>query len=647
MKNLLKYIILSVLICGNVSTVMAQYGKQKKADALYNSFSFVKAIETYKEMLANNYNSNYAKRRLGDSYMMLRDPENASLYYKDVVTQPNIDPEYYLNYALSLRALKKYDESAIWLKKYKETGVVDSRIQKIMEDENFISNIYQVKQQYFSKPVPFNSELSDFGAYEKNGIVTFASSRDKGVGIKRTYTWNQQPFLDLFQVKHDGDNYTEANKIEGDVNTKFHEGQVTVSKDGKTMFFTRNNYLGSKKGKDANGTNNLKIYRATLDKDNKWTDIKELPFNNNNYSVGHPSLSADGKTLYFASDMPGGKGKSDVYKVSVNGDSYGKPENLGDKINTEGNELFPFVHNDGNLFFSSDGLQGLGQLDIFTTVLDDNGNIQEIINLGMPVNSPMDDFSFFLNDAGDTGYISSNREGGMGDDDIYGFDRIPLFSVRGTVTDAINHQPIKDAKIVIKDKDGIQIADLVTDEKGKYKMNIDRETTYTIEASHMKYQPEPSKIADSRNSKGKNEIVVDFELDPVQDVDILADVNIDNIYFDFDKQNIRNDAAVELDKIAEMMLVTYPSMEIEIGSHTDSRGSFKYNEALGIRRANSTYEYLVSRGINPNRIKKHEGFGEYNLVNDCKDGVDCSETAHQLNRRSVFKVLSMQRMAEK
>jgi outer membrane protein OmpA-like peptidoglycan-associated protein/tetratricopeptide (TPR) repeat protein len=642
MKKIIKYILLSILLLGNITMASAQFGKQKKADALYNSFSFVKAIEAYKEMLANNYNADYAKRRLGDSYSMLRDPENAVTYYKDVVTQEKIDPEYYLNYALTLRALKKYDESDIWLKKYEQTGVVDSRIKKIMKDKNFITNIYQIKQQYFSKEVPFNSELSDFGAFEQNNVITFASSRDQGVGIKRTYSWNQQPFLDLFQVTKNGDNFSEPEKIKGDVNTKFHEGQISISKDGKTMFFTRNNFNEGKKGKDGKGINNLKIYKATLDKDNKWNDIKELPFNNNDYSAGHPSLSSDEKTLYFASDMPGGHGKSDIYKIAVNGDSYGTPINLGEKINTEGNEFFPFVHSDGNLFFSSDGLQGLGQLDIFTTVLDDNGNIQEIINLGMPINSNSDDFSFFLNESGERGYIASNREGGKGDDDIYGFDRIPLFSIKGTVIDAINKMPISDAKIVIKDQNGNLIGDLLTDSKGKYIINVDRETTYTLEASHPKYMPEKPKIGDTRNSKGKNFIIIDFELYPIQDLDGLADINVDNIYFDFDKYNIRNDASIELDKIVNLMLVTYPKMAIEIESHTDSRGSFKYNEVLSVRRANSTYDYLVSKGVNPNRIKKFEGFGEYILANECKDGVDCTEDKHQLNRRSIFKILKME-----
>jgi outer membrane protein OmpA-like peptidoglycan-associated protein len=640
MKSILKYILISVILFGIIPSASAQFGKQKKADALYNSFSFVKAIEVYKEMLANNYNTDYSKRRLADSYAMLRDPENASVYYKDVVKQDKVEPEYYLNYALALRALKKYDESEIWLNKYKESGVVDSRIEKIMQDKNFLTNIFQIKPQFFSKEVPFNSELSDFGAFERNSVITFASSRDKGVGIKRTYSWNQQPFLDLFQITKNGDNLSEAEKVKGDVNTKFHEGQISISKDGKTMFFTRNNYTNNKKGKDAEGTNNLKIYRATLDKDNKWTNITEVPFNNTNYSVGHPSLSVDEKTLYFASDMPGGFGKSDIYKVSVNDNSYGTPVNLGNKINTEGSEVFPFVHSDGNLFFSSDGLQGLGQLDIFTTVLDGDGNIQEIINLGSPVNSNMDDFSFFLNESGETGFIASNREGGKGDDDIYGFDRIPPFEIKGTVTDAINKQPIPNAKIVIKDKDGNIIADFITDEKGKYKFAADRETTYNLEASQVKYNSK-SKVGDTRNTKGKPHIIVDFELDPVQDVDILAGVNVDNIYFDFDKQNIRDDAAIELDKIAYLMNTTYPTMAVEIESHTDSRGSFTYNEALAIRRANSTHDYLISKGVNSNRIKKFEGFGEYSLVNDCKDGIDCSESAHQLNRRSIFKVLKM------
>ena len=640
MKSILKYILISAILFGVNPSALAQFGKQKKADALYNSFSFVNAIDVYKEMLVHNYNVDYAKRRLADSYAMLRDPENASVYYKDVVKQDKIEPEYYLNYALALRALKKYEESEVWINKYKETGVVDSRIQKILKDKNFIANVFQIKPQFFSKEVPFNSELSDFGAFEQNGVILFASSRDKGVGIKRTYSWNQQPFLDLFQTNRNGVVFTEVEKIKGDVNTKFHEGQISISKDGKTMFFTRNNYNNGKEGKDTEGTNNLKIYRAELDKNNKWITTTEIPFNNTNYSVGHPSLSYDGKTLYFASDMPGGFGKSDIYKVSVNGDSYGTPVNLGNKINTEGSEVFPFVHSDGNLFFSSDGLQGLGQLDIFTTILDNEGNIQEIINLGNPINSNMDDFSFFLNESGETGFIASNRDGGKGDDDIYEFNRIPPFEIKGTVTDAINKQPIANSKIVIKDNETNIIADFLTDEQGKYKFAVDRETTYNLEASHIKYNTK-SKVGDTRNTKKKPFIILDFELDPVQNIDVLAEVNIENIYFDYDKQNIRADAAAELDKIVNLMLVTYPKMSVEIESHTDSRGSFSYNEALAIRRANATHTYLIAKGIDANRIKKFEGFGEYSLVNDCKDGVDCSETAHQLNRRSIFKVLKM------
>jgi outer membrane protein OmpA-like peptidoglycan-associated protein len=640
MKQICKYVIIIVLIFGVFPSIYAQSGKQKKADALYNSFSFVKAIEVYKELVANNYNVNYAKKKLADAYSMLHDPENAIIYYKDIVVQENVAPEYYLNCGLALRSLKRYDEANIWFKKYEQSGVADSRIKKIMEDKDFIANIYSIKPSYFSKEVPFNSELSDFGAVESKNKIYFASTRDKGFGIKRTYSWNQQPFLDIYQITKDGENFNEAEKINGEINTKFHEGQISISKDGKIMFFTRNNFNGKKQGKDAQGTNNLKIYRAELVFE-QWINVTELPFNSNEYSVGHPSLSSDGKTLYFASDMPGGFGKSDIYKVSVNNNSYGKPENLGNKINTEGNELFPFVHNDGNLFFSSDGLPGIGQLDIFTTVLDDKNNIQEIINLGVPVNSNLDDFSFFLNENGTTGFISSNREGGKGDDDIYGFERIPPFEIKGTVTDAVNKLPIPNSKITVKDKNGNLVADLLTDEKGNYNISADRETTYTLEASHPKYTNSKVKTGDTRNSKGKSFIIVNFELDPIQDIDILAEINIETVYFDYDKSSVRKDAAIELDKIANLMLVTYTGMTVDIESHTDSRGSSKYNQALSIRRANSTFDYLISKGVNPERIKKHEGFGEFNLVNDCGDGVTCTETEHQLNRRTIFKIIKM------
>jgi outer membrane protein OmpA-like peptidoglycan-associated protein len=642
MKTYLKYLFLVLFLIGNTNKISAQYGKQKKADALFNSFSFVKAIEVYKEILNNNYNIDYTKRKLADAYAMLKDSENAAVYYKDVVKNDKIDPEYYLRYGLALRSMKKYEESEIWLKKYEQSGKVDSRIKKIMEDKNFLTNIYNIKQQYFIKEVPFNTELSDFGAIQNNNNIIFASTRDKGVGIKRTYSWNQQPFLDLYQTAKDGDKYGEPQKIKGDVNTKYHEGQISMSKNGKTLYFTRNNYNNNKKGKDGNGTNNLKIYKATIDKYLKWINIVELPFNSDDYSAGHPSLSADEKTLYFASDMPGGYGKSDIYKVSIEGENYGKPENLGNKINTEGNEMFPFVHNDGNLFFSSDGLPGIGQLDIFTTVLDDKNNIQEIINLGVPINSNLDDFSFFLNENGENGYISSNRTGGKGDDDIYSFDRILPFAIKGTVTDAVNNKPIPNSKIVVTDKNGAPVLDLLTDSKGEYSFSADRETIYNIKASNDKYQEAQSKIGDTRNSKGKSFIIVDFELNPIQDVDVLAGVNIDNVYFDFNKSNIRNDAAIELNKIADLMLKTYPTMAVEIESHTDSRGRNEYNYALSVRRAKSTFDYLVSQGVNPIRIKKVEGYGEFNLVNDCKDGISCAEEAHQLNRRTIFKILKME-----
>ncbi len=642
MKSYLKYLLIFTFLVGNMPNVSAQYGKQKKADALFNSFSFVRAIEVYKEILSNNYNIDYTKRKIADAYAMLRDSENACIYYQDVVKNDKIDPEYFLKYALALRSLKKYDESNIWLKKYEQTGAKDSRIKKMMEDKNLVTNVYNIKQQFFSKEVPFNTELSDFGAIQNKNTIVFASSRDKGVGIKRVYSWNQQPFLDLYQTTIDGENYSEPEKIKGDVNTKYHEGQISMSKDGKTLYFTRNNFNNNKKGKDGNGTNNLKIYKATIDKYLKWVNIIELPFNSDDYSVGHPSLSSDEKTLYFASDMPGGQGKSDLYKVSINGDNYGKPENLGDKINTEGNEIFPFIHNDGNLFFSSDGLPGIGQLDIFTTILDDKNNIQEIINLGVPINSNQDDFSFFLNENGETGYISSNRQGGKGDDDIYGFDRVLPFSIQGTVTDAVNKKPIPNSKIVVKDKNGAIILDILTDKNGEYDFSVDRETTYDLKASQEKYQEAQSKMGDTRNSKGKTHIIVDFELTPVQDVDILAGVNIDNVYFDFNKSNIRKDAAFELNKIADLMLITYPTMAVEIESHTDSRGKSEYNYALSVKRAKSTFDYLVSQGVNPNRIKKVEGYGEFNLVNDCKDGVSCVEEAHQLNRRTIFKILKME-----
>ena len=633
------HILVCILLMVNFSG-FAQYGKQKKADTLFNKFSFVKAADEYKELIENNYNKDYATRRLADCYAYLRDPSNAAKYYKKAVEQENVPIEYYYSYAQALRGIKDYKNSRIWLERFKDSGGVINA-NDFEKDVNFITNVFNAKQQYFLDKISFNSKFSDFGAFEHNGKIYFASSRDEGVSVKRLYGWNEQPFLDVY-VADVGTktNVDHTAKIKGDVNSIYHDGPVTITKDGKTMYFSRNNLDEYGLSKDKKGISNMKIYKATF-RDSIWTDIEDLSINHAEYSTQHPALNKDDSKLYFTSDLPGGFGGSDIYIVDINPDgTLGVPKNLGEVINTKNSEGFPFINNEGTLFFSSDGHPGLGLLDIFGTIKGENGEFVDVINLGIPINSNKDDFSFSMNANGIAGYFASNRTGGLGDDDIYAYHRVQTLQLEGVVSDAINTKPIANSIITLFNDKDEQIAYMVTDENGFYQINIDRNKDYKIVGSQDKY------IDDYRTFTSKNiqtmltTITANLLLNPVQDVVKLAELN--TIYFDFDKHNIRKDAALELDKIVNLMQNEYPEMVIRIESHTDSRGELSYNDKLSIDRANSTYEYLISKGIDPSRITEHEGFGERRLTNGCENGAKCEENEHQLNRRTQFIVVKME-----
>ncbi|TNJ41521.1 OmpA family protein [Tamlana fucoidanivorans] len=638
--NKKNYIFICLALFLSVS-LFGQQGKQKRADTLFNKFSFVKASKVYRELIENNYNKDYATRKLADCYALMRDPKNAARYYKSVVKQEKVPIEYYYKYAQSLRGIKKYEESQEWLERFKDSGgVVNTN--DFSKDINFISSVFSSKQQYFLDRVRFNSKYSDFGAFEHNGKVYFASSRDEGVSVKRLYGWNEQPFLDIYVTDvNNKTNVDHTNKVIGDVNSILHDGPATITKDGKTMYFSRNNFNKNTEIKDKKGLTNMKIYRATW-VDDKWTNIEDLPINGDEFSTQHAALNKDENKLYFASDRPGGYGGSDIWVVDIHSDgSLINLRNLGNVVNTENAEGFPFINNEDVLFFSSDGHTGLGLLDIFTTIKGENEkNIVDVINLGVPVNSNKDDFAFTMNPNGITGYFASNRTGGKGSDDIYAYHRVPLLNVEGVVTDAINTKPIPHAKITLFDENNQQIAYVETDEDGYYEINIDRDKDYKIVANQDKY------IEDYRMFTSKNiqieltTITANLLLNPIQNVVKLAELN--TIYFDFDKHNIRKDAAIELDKIVDLMQNTYPEMVIRIESHTDSRGELTYNDRLSIDRANATYEYLISKGIDPSRITEHQGFGERRLTNGCQDGTNCEEEAHQLNRRTQFIVIKME-----
>ncbi|MEW4925373.1 OmpA family protein [Algibacter sp. 2305UL17-15] len=639
--KLKNYIIIGlILIMG--SEAYAQQGRQRRADTLFNKFSFVKAAEVYKDLIRNNYNKDYATRQLADCYAYLRNPAMASRYYKRVVEQDEVPIDYYYSYAQSLRGIKKYKESREWFQRFKDSGGV-TNTESFEKDLDFMAHVFSAKKQYFLKRTRINSRFSDFGAIEHNGKIYFTSARDEGVSVKRLYGWNEQPFLDIYVTEKGSRRKVDHSfKLKGDINSIYHDGPVTITNDGKTMYFSRNAANRFGKETDKKGVSQMSIYKATL-KDSIWTNVEKLPFSNNNYSVQHPALNKENNRLYFSSDMPGGEGGSDIYYVDINPDeTLGEPQNLGKVVNTKDTEGTPFMNNEGILFFSSDGHFGLGLLDVFGTISNENGEITDVVNLGIPVNSEKDDFSFTMNEDGLTGYFSSNRRGGRGSDDIYEYYRKPLLNVRGQVVDAINTKPVPNSKIKLVDADGNEIAYVATDKDGFYEINIDRNKDYKIVASQNKYIDDYREFSSKNISSIESVIVANLILNPVQKVEVLASLALNTIYFDFNKHNIREDAKKELDKIVKLMNEDYPEMVIRIESHTDSRGTLSYNDRLSIDRANSTYAYLISKGIDPSRITEHKGFGERRLTNGCEDGAKCEDKDHQLNRRTQFIVVKME-----
>ncbi|WP_196886054.1 OmpA family protein [Aureivirga sp. CE67] len=618
-------------------TICAQKRQLRIADNNFQDLKFIKAQKVYLKILEKDSLNVETNKRLGDIYMLLRKADQAEKYYQKIINQEGISPIYYYNYAQALKSVEKYEESKKWFEKYAEKFPDELRVKEFYATENNGEIIIDDSKIYKVELEDFNTKFSDFGIFKHENTIYFTSARDTGVAIKRKFAWNEEPFLDIYEMTSDSLG-RKINGIRGEVNTKYHEGNVAITKDGKRMYFTRNNYHKKLK-KDKNGVSNLKLFSAELIA-GKWTNIKEISFNSDEYSVGHPALSNDGQTIYFSSNMPGGFGEVDIYKAEVKFDgSLGEPENLGDIINTEGNEMFPFISENEKLYFSSDGHLGFGQLDIFSTIKNEENEIVNILNLGSPINSPADDFAYFkVSDS--SGYFSSNREGGVGSDDIYKYEREivvkPLY-IKGKVLDAINEELIVNAEVKIRLDDENELL-VKTDSLGNYNVEVERGQVYNLNISKKKFATSKVEIS-TKIDKRINEIERNVYLKPIEDIRLLVDLN--TIYFDLNKSYIRKDAAEELDKIIALMLGKYPKMKIKLESHTDSRGNDNYNMKLSKRRAKSTYDYLVKNGVSKDRIESFDGFGETLLLNQCDNEVKCDDKQHDINRRTEFIITKM------
>ncbi|MDD3041270.1 OmpA family protein, partial [Bacteroides sp.] len=619
MKRL--YILLSCVLV-STTTLNAQNKKTQTADKLFQQFEYVEASKEYLKLIDKGEKDPYVYKQLADAYYNMYNPEEASKWYAKVVETPQ-DAETYFRYAQMLKALGKYEESNKQMAAFAKKAPNDHRAKDFNQNPGYLPKLLNKQKAFNVKSLEINSEGSDFGALLTNeNNLYFTSSRNKS---KRTDGWNDEPYLDIYKSTMNADKTFSKPEEVVELNTKWHDGPVTISADGKTMYFSRDSH--SEKEFEKNKKLNTKfgqvyLYKATKDGE-KWSNVKSLPFNSKDYSNSSPSLSKDGKTLYFSSNMPGSIGETDIWKVAINADgTYGKPENMGTKINTEGKEQFPQITDDNVLYFSSNGHIGLGGLDVYMVDLKTNNQIE---NLGKPVNSEKDDFGFSFNVTKNVGFFSSNRAGA---DNIYMAD--PLCGVEAmiVVTDAKTGALLSNARVAILDAKKNVIATQTTTANGEIMYPVECNTAYSIQGSKDGYESGVFSIAATNGGKVK----VAAALNPIDVIVTETEIILKEINFEYNKSNITAEGAFELDKLVQV-LKNNESMVIMAKAHTDNRGSDKYNMDLSDRRAKATVQYVISKGIDKSRITG-KGYGESEPKVDCKE--NCTEEEHAQNRRSEF-----------
>jgi flagellar motor protein MotB len=661
----MKYLqfLFAVLILINPDVSISQEDLLEKANKDFDQFSYIDSREIYLRVVEKGYQSQDLYERLADSYYFNADLNNAAYWYGNLIEayEDNVNAEYYFRYAQSLKSLGQYDKADEIMERFYKLKETDDRARIFYRERNYLTLIELQSGRFVMSDLNINSKFTDFAPSFYMGNLVYASNNDERGVARNIHKWNNEPFLDLYYIGKNED--AEPKKFSDVLNTMFHESTATFTRDGNVVYFTRNNYMDEepeKKGKirkffkeifankelkkSTKGTNLLKIYRSEKGEDG-WTEPEELPFNSDEYSVAHPALSEDEKTLYFASDMPGGEGLSDIYRVSIEENGYGEPESMGDLINTEGRETFPFVAANGDLYISSDGHQGLGGLDIFVFDKYEDGTYDEGFNIGEPINSPYDDITFVINSDTGLGYFASNREGGLGGDDIYGFKQITppikrcFQKLKGVVRNIVNEETIGKAKVELLDGDNNVVEQVYSTEDGTFDFgSINCETIYSIRASKEDFESSETTFTTTYELSAKLDKII--YLLPKVKVGLGVDLYdfLNPIYFDLNESFIRPDAEIELQKIIEILNV-FPNIKIDVRSHTDSRSNDNYNMKLSQRRCDSTINYIVEKGgILKDRLTGR-GYGETQLLNDCGNGSDCTEEEHQFNRRSEFIIL--------
>ena len=630
MKNIT--LIIALVLLGGLSST-AQNKATKKADKHFAKFEFVEAVEAYNKLVEKGSGDAYVYGRLAEANYNIFNTVEAERWYAKAL-ESSSDPEMTYRYSQMLKANGKYEASNVAMQKFATMHPEDSRAIAFNANPDYIRRILKKGNKLTVENLDINSPAADFGATIQDGKLYLTSARNDS---RKDYGWNEEPFLDIYEytVGLDG-TYQEETLLSKDINTKHHEGVVSFSLDGKTMYFSRESFYEDIYEKDSVSNTKfsvLHIYKATKSGD-EWKNVEALSINDENHSIKNPSVSKDGKTLYFASDMPGGQGGFDIYKAPINNDGQvGEPVNLGKEVNTGGQEMFPYSSHDNTLYFSSNGHLGLGGLDVFF-ISENNGKMSPLRNIGAPVNSNSDDFAFNMDESGD-GFVSSNRAGGKGGDDVYAVKKIqPICDVEMIVhvENSETGESIANATVTLSDESGSLIASETTNAEGLVTFNVECDKNTNLVVGAEEYE---NNTADVSGTK-EEQVEVEVKLDPVKKIIVADRIVLEPIYFDYDKSNITEQGAFELDKLIQIMN-NYPDMVINAKSHTDSRGKDKYNKDLSSRRAKSTVEYVISKGIDSSRISG-VGMGESEPLSDCGD--DCSEEQHQLNRRSEFIIVS-------
>ena len=619
MKNL--YITLSFMLA-----TMAMSGQTKEteaADKLYARLDYIDAAKAYEKLTP----SPYVYKQIADSYYNIFNSKEAVTWYAKATATPQ-DAETYYRYAQMLKAEGKYEEANKQMQKFASMEPKDQRAVLFNQDPNYLPKLKSQTKLFDDKVLDINDDkYGSFGPVLANDN-TFYFSSSRNTGRKKAAT-DEQPYLDIYTATYNANGtFSEPTPL-SELNTKWHDGPVAISADGNTMYFNSESF-NERKQFEKDKEFNLKVGQIYLYKSvkegGKWGSAQALPFNDKRWSTMSPSLSKDGKTLYFSSNREGTLGEQDIWKVEIKGNnSYGEPVNLGTKVNTPGKESFPFITDDNKLYFSSDRPKGFGGLDVYVVDLTKG---TDPMNVGAPVNTNKDDFAFSFNTTKNLGFFSSNRSG---IDKLYSATPVCGVEAIVIVKDKRTGQILSNARVAILDERNNVIETRTAGADGKVDYSIDCNRAYTIQASKEGYENNSFPIA--KTNGGTVNIAAD--LNPIDVIVKEVDVVLNDIYFEFNKSNVTKEGAFELDKLVEAMKAN-PNMVIMAKSHTDNRGSDKYNMALSNRRAKSTVQYVISKGIAKERISG-QGYGESEPKVNC--GENCTEEQHAQNRRSEFLIV--------